>query len=787
MFHYSLKSIFRLFRKNRSFFLVNLLGLSTAMACFLYLFLYVEHELSFDKFHSNSEAIYRINVLDKSEVKEAKFAVISAALAPDMYIEYPEVENFVRITYPYERYLTTNRETVEIPKVSYVDSSFFNFFDFKLKSGNPATLLKEPNTIVLTETSAHKLFGDLDPIGQTLRGDNDEELLVTGVMEEMPINSHIQLSAVISFSTLFNKNVYLDWDGGWNYYSYLLLNKQADAGLLQQKFKGLFDKKINHRLPEGIEYEGSLENLEDIHLYTDVSFPWSTKGSPQNLIIFSVIGILILILACLNFVNLSTAQAVQRIKEVGVKKTLGLSRKQLILQLLFEPFVVACISLLVSLELISFFEFLLNNSLNTSVAADQYSLLKWTGLGAVLVIIITLLAGLYPAFYLTRFDPGMILRGKFKSNQVNLLNKCLLTVQIIASVTLISSIIIIQSQLSYLNEKDLGYDIDNAVAIYLPSQPIRNKFEVIKNRLKQSPFVASIGASTSLPGEDYTSNGYTPESVSKPVMFNAVSVDPDYLAAMGIDLVEGRYFVAGNPIDSTAFIVNQALVDYLGWEEPIGKIIHRNIDHSVIGVVEDYHFASLHEAINPLIIQLKPNYGYYYLSVHLKGENTSAAMKDLSDRWVQTFPDEAFHYKFLNEYVGTHYVKEEAFQDLFFVFTTLAILLAAIGLYGLVSQSVQYRLKEIGIRKVFGAGVQHLLYLLSSQYLILFLVANAIGWPLAYIGMANWLGNFAYKIDLNYSYFLLAGSFLFVIVLITVALKFLKAIQINPITLLKSE
>ena len=788
MLQYVVKITYRILRKNRTFFLVNLFGLSTAMACFLYLFLYVEHELSFDKFHSQSKAIYRINVLDNSEIKEAKFAVISPALAPDFYNEYPEVENFARITYPYERYLTTNQETVEIPKVSYVDSSFFNIFDFKLRSGNPTTVLKEPNSIVLSETSRQKLFGDLDPIGQTLLGDNQEELVVTGIMEDIPNNSHIQLSAVISFSTLYDKNLYLDnWDGGWNYYSYLLLNERADAGELQTKFKALFDKKINHSLPEGIEYEGSIENLEDIHFYTEVSFPWPTKGNLQNLIIFSVIGILILILACLNFVNLSTAQAVQRIKEVGVKKTLGLSRKQLILQLLFEPLVIACISLLVSLELVSFFEFLLNTSLNTSVSVDQYSMLKWVGLGSVLILLITLLAGLYPAFYLTHFDPGMILRGQFKSNQVNLLNKGLLTIQIVASVTLISSIIIIQKQLSYLNDKDLGYDLDNTVSIYLPSQPIRDKFEVLKNRLKQSPFVSSVGASTSLPGEDYTSNGYIPESVSKPVMFNAVSVDPDYLAAMGIDLVEGRYFVAGNLIDSTAFIVNRALVDYLGWEEPIGKVIHRNIDHPVIGVVEDYHFASLHVAINPLIIQLKPNYGYYYLSVRLKGDNPSAAVEDLSDRWAQTFPDEAFHYKFLNEYVSKLYGKEEAFQDLFLVFTSLAIVLAAIGLYGLVSQSVQYKLKEIGIRKVFGAGVQHLLYMLSRQYLILFIVANFIGWPLAYIGMADWLDNFAYTIDLNASYFLAASGALLVIIFLTVIIKFLKSVNTNPVTLLKHE
>ncbi|MEM9858507.1 MAG: ABC transporter permease, partial [Bacteroidota bacterium] len=389
--------------KHKLYASINVLGLSIGIASFMLLLLYVKHEFGYDQFHKKAERIYRINITDISEHGEDKYAAITAAVAPDIANEYPEVENFVRFSYPSSGYLSFNGETFKEDNITYTDSSLFDIFSFKLLQGNPSKALSASNSIVLTHSLAKKIFGDQDALGKSVVYNNEDQLTVTGVLEDVPADSHLQFSALISFSSLLNKHVYLGWNGGWNYFSYLLLNENAHEEHLENKFPDLLDRKINTLLPDKVRYEASLEHLLSIHLYTDVLSPLSTKGNPINVYVFFSIAVIVLSLACINFINLSMAQVSRRVKEIGVRKVVGASRLALVHQFMLESTLIAGVSFLIALELVSTFQNSFSGLLGTYFDLWQLSGIQIAGLGLFIVIIVGIISGSYPALYLSGF------------------------------------------------------------------------------------------------------------------------------------------------------------------------------------------------------------------------------------------------------------------------------------------------------------------------------------------------------------------------------------------------
>ncbi len=781
------KVILRNIKKNKVYTFINVTGLSVGIACCLLLTLYIRHECSYDRFHVNADRIYRINLIDEIEATRERHAVTIAAAAPAMVAELPEVKAFVRFSNPQKGFLTMQGETFESEGITYVDSTLFDVFSFTLLEGNPSEAFKKSNSIVLTRSLAKKIFGEEDVLGKSITYNHEDDLLVTGVIEDFPANSQLQFSALISFTTLSSKRVYLGWRGGWDYYSYILLQENTDIPGLKKKFQQLLDDRMNSYEPPEDVYSGDLEPLTDIHLYSEVSYDLDTRGSLTDVIIFSGIAIIVLILACVNFINLSTAQVAKRVKEIGVRKVVGSTRVQLIVQFLLESVVVATVSFLIAIELVSTFQYDFAALLGTNFDIWDMSGLSIVGLGFLTVLMVGVLSGSYPAFYLSSFRPVRILKGHFSGGGISGFNRSLLTFQFIISVALIICTLIIYRQLDFIRNKELGYQTENVIVIPLVSHDVRARFQLIKEKLGRLPGVLGSGASSQVPGRGFTSNGYLPEGVEDFMMFNVLDVDPDFLSTLSIDVLEGRNFSNEFISDSNAYLVNQSLAEKLGWSEAVGKFIGRNGKHEIIGVVEDFHFSTLHHPIAPLVLTLYPFEGYRYLSVRIAGANVRGTLAGIEEQWNQLFFHEPFTFRFLDENLNTLYLKEESFRQLFLLFSLIAIVIATLGLYGLVSLTLQQRIKEIGIRKVLGASISSIIMLLSRDFFTRLLLANLIAWPLAWFGMSNWLRTFSYHTDISWLSFISGALLLFTLTLITILVRSFRSVNASPVDYLRSE
>ena len=790
MLYSYLKVIARNILKNKIYTLINIVGLSVGIACCLMLTLYVRHELTYDQFHTRADRIYRVNIIDEVGERNNRDAVSVAAIAPGMAETFPEIESFVRVSSPHKGLFTFQNKTIETRNIAYTDSSFFDIFSFHLLNGSPAEALKKPNSIVLSESLANGLFGEKDPVGNIITLNHEDELMVTGVMEDFPANSQLQLDALISFTSLLNKkNVYLSWNGGWSYYSYLLLKENTDVSKLKEKFPKLLDAKMNDYEPPAVIFSADLEPLTEIHLHSQVSDDFDTKGSLTDVIIFSSIAVIVLVLACVNFINLTTAQVAKRVKEIGVRKVVGSSRSQLILQFLLESVAIATVSFLIALELVSTFQLEFAAILGTRFSIWDLPGYSIFTLGLVTVLFVGILAGSYPAFYLSSFRPARVLKGSFTGGGISAFNKSLLTFQFIVSVVLIICTLVIYNQLDFIRNKDLGYESENVIVIPLVNETAKNKFQLLKDEWKRLPGVIHAAASSQVPGDGLAANGYLPQDASDYMMFNVLDVDPDFFNTLSIKVVEGRNFSPGSASDSNAYLVNQALVNKMGWTEPIGKYIERNGRHPVIGVVEDFHFSTLHHAINPLIVSLQSYTwsNYDYLSLRLAGEDLEHTLAQVEQQWEKLFYNEPFNFRFLDQSFNNLYFKEKSFKQLFLFFSLIAITIAGLGLYGLVALSVQHRVKEIGIRKVLGATVLQVISLLSKDFLSRLLFANLVGWPLAYLGMNKWLATFNYRVDISFLSFAAGALFLLVLVIATILARSLRSVKANPVDYLRNE
>jgi len=779
------KIALRHFRRNLFFSIINVLGLSIGLTAAILLLLFIRNEFSYDRFHRHRHHIYRVDLVTERESGREISAITTAGIAPSLLDEMPEVKLVVRFSYPRGGYfITFENKNFYLNNLTYTDSSVFQVFSFPLLEGDPLTALTEPYTVVLTQSTAHKIFGDCDPLDKMVRLNDRDLIKVTGVVDDPPANSQLQFDALVSFLTLYHDpNRFLDWDGGHDYLTYLLLRDNADMGRLTARFPDFMEKHINYKYRQfGVLLHLQLEPLMHVHLFSPATYDLATRGDLKNIYIFSAIALFILILACLNFMNLSTAGATQRAREVGLRKVVGASRREIISQFMSEAMLISLIAFFLALLLMEVILPTFNGLAGTDLTFYRRSNLPFFPALLLLVLLTGLFAGSYPSFFVSRFSPIRIFHDDFlTAGRKTGIRNILVVFQFFVSITLIICTLVIIKQLSYIKHAGYGFDKENVVLIPLNSETSRDKYAVLKNEMLQIPGVMAAGVSSEVPGYGFTRNGYIPEGLRDPIMIYALDVDEDLLTVLGIPVIEGHGFSKEPGADRDAFLINETLARQMNWTEPIGKTIARDGRHKVIGVVRDFHFAPLHDAIVPLLITRKPWNGYNYLAVRIGEVNPGVTMEKIKGLWDQTISGESFNYEYLDQYIRGAYVAERRFSRMFQWFSGLAVFIACLGLLGFAAYAAAQRRHEIAIRKVMGAGVDRILGRLVLDFLKWIVVACVLAVPVAWLLMHRWLEEFAYRTRLTPWPFAEAAVLALIIGMATVAYHAIRAANRDPV------
>lgn len=806
MFKNYLKIAIRNVQKHKGYAFINISGLAIGMACCILIITYIVNELSYDKYHENSDRIYRI----ATEVNMGGFtgliAVSNAPVAPVLHQDYPEVLNATRIRVLSDRFVKYEDKQFYEEQLLYADNSIFDIFTFPMIKGDPKTALVTAYSVVLTEETAKKYFGDDDPIGKVLKFNNQDDFTVTGVVENVPRNSHFAFDMLCSLETYFviNKHARENWFN-FNLFTYLLLPEKYDHKELENKFPALVDKYMGKVIKGlGGELKYFLQPLTSIHLHSHLENELSGNSNILYVYIFSAIALFILFIACINFMNLATARSATRAKEVGMRKVIGAHKRELIRQFLGESFIYSFFSLIVALIIVQFALPLLRSISGTELRMN-YAEMPWLIPGLLgLVFFVGIIAGSYPALFLSSFQPANVLKGSLKSGAGNKrFRNVLVVAQFIISVTLIIGTGIILNQLKYMKNKELNFDKENVVFMRITDQKIQQSIDFIKDEFEKIPGVISVAASSSVPGQSASVSPYIPEGFTEDSsqLMESVDADQNFIPTLGIEIVDGRNFSTEFSTDKKeAVIINETAVRKFGWNNPVGKTIKAPegeapkgaegvgvwATKTVIGVVKDFHLASLHKIIMPLYLSNTPDY-LDTISIKLNPEDTTNTLNLLKEKWKEIDPFRPFEYSFLDETFDSQYRSDERLSKIFASFTVFAIFIACLGLFGLASFMSEQRTKEIGIRKVLGASVPGIVVLLSKNFLKLVIIANIIAWPISYFVMKNWLENFAYRIDIGLWLFMLTGALSLCIALLTVSYQSIKASLSNPVNAIKYE
>ena len=777
--------------KNKLYAGINIFGLAIGIACSLVLMIYVSNELSYDRFHQDSENIYRILVNSKSQEGESTSAIITAAIAPTLKDELPEIVEYTRFSVPTDGFLSIDDKKLNVQDILYADSTLFDMFSFELKKGDESTCLASPYSILLTPTLAKSLFREADPIGKSVGLNGEQSLIVTGIIKEAPTNSQVQYSCLISFSTLEKEKYFLDWNGGWNYFAYVKLAGQTDIKLLQSKFPAILDIHINNMMKQfQIVWSLELQPLLDVHLSTLEGGDWANKGSRLLIYVFASIAIITLLMASINFINLTITQSISRLKEIGVRKAIGANQKMLVMQFLFESFLYTIIAMALAFLIIIVFYNPINEFLGYHLDQIYLSNLWLTLIIAVVILLVSIGSGAYPAFYLSSMSSLKSLKSKSAHGPGSKPRRIdpLVVFQFFISIMLIASTWIIYNQLQFVQSRSLGYAKENVLVVRLNSKQASKNIRNLKNEIFKIPEVVLAGASSDIPGSGFTANGYIPEGQELPLMLHVLDIDDSYLETMDMDIILGRNFAVGNIPDKTSFLVNESLVKTMGWSDPIGKMINRDGEHAIIGVVRDFNYASLHEVIEPMVFTMAPwQDQYYYLSVRIQSDDLPASIEKIESAWQLINATEPFEFSFLDQEFDMLYHQEQQQAKLLLIFAVLAILIGSMGLFGIVSFSLKQKTKEIGIRKVLGATALNLILGISKVYILSIIVASALAVPLSSMIMRKWLSNFYYRIEINPVVFIFSVLAALVIALVIINIHTLLAIRKNPSESLKYE
>jgi putative ABC transport system permease protein len=780
----------RNFRRNSSSTLLNILGLAIGLTTTLLILEYVINELSYDRFHANKDNIYRVVVEQEKEGEISPTAYITAAVAPSMKEDFPEVKYFTRFSNPTGAVLMYGDKKIQAKKLTYADSSLFDVFSFKLLRGEPQRVLSQPYQVVLTESMAKNIFGNEDPVGNVLRMNSKDNLTVTGVVADFPANSQLDFDALVSFSTLYlNPDYYLDWDGGWNYPSYVMLARGTDVDALKAKFPGFMEKNINYKYRQfGFIMSLDLQPLTRVHLFSQKDFGIEEEGDLQGLFIYASIAIFILLIACINFMNLTTARSFTRSREIGLRKVSGANRGLIIFQFLFETLLISVAAFLISIFLADLLQAKFNQLTGKDLSIFGTSAIKMLGGMVLLIILTSLAAGSYPAWFISRFPPLLSIKGTMISGKgKSVFRNVLVVFQFVISVVLIILTLVVYTQMKFINSRPLGFSKDNVVIMPMVSEHAMQDYRALKDAFSGIPQVTGSGASSEVPGNGFTMNGYFPEGFKEPIMINVVDVDADYLTLMNIPVIQGRGFDPSSNADSSAFIINESLAKKLGWDNPVGKTIDRDGRHKVIGVVADFHFASLHQAIQPLIITRQPYLGYSFLSVKIGPENREATLKKMEAAWAYVLPDEPFDYFFNDEFIKESYSGVQNTGEAILWFSFMAIFIAGLGLLGLANFTFNQRKKEIGLRKVLGAESGEIARKVTIDFLKLVIFAGILALPVAWWLTDKWMENFAYRAFISPWIFIVPIIIVTILAWLTIYFQVRKLANTNPVDVLKFE
>ncbi len=787
------KIAFRNLWRHRVFSMINILGLTVGMtACFL-IFLYVRFELSYDNMHSKADRIYRMIADIKTPTETLKFGGPAWAVAPHLMADFPQVEAAVRVS-GNELLIRKGNVKFQETNLVYADSSFFQMFDFKLLKGNPNTALNEPLNIVFSETAVKKYFGNEDPIGKTVRLTGEGYTAkITGVMQDIPENSQIQADVIVSMSTYtrkFNPGIDDAW-AGYGTNSYVLLKPGTNADAFIKQTPAFLERRNGGQMKELNMYPTlMLEKLRDVYLRS-TRFD-GNGGNIKNVYIFSMVAVFILLIACFNFINLSTARSVERAKEVGIRKVVGAARQQLIWQFIGESILLCLISFLITLGvsalLLPSFNMLAGKTISTGIFSQPVFIIMLF----LSSICIGLLAGLYPALVLSSFKPIMVLKGKFSTGTKGIrLRQGLVIFQFAPSIILIICTIVVYKQLGFMRGQDLGFSKDQIMVINSNGDPAKETFA---HAVQSMPNVKSVSMASSVPGSGNPTAYSKIQNVKGEMQvanLDLYFVDFDYLKQFDMKMVAGRMFSREFMTDTTqAMVLNESAVKMFGYRSP-KDAIGRDFDQwgrkgKIIGVIKDFHFMSLQSVIKPLTMRIEPQ-GCDLVSVKLSANDLPASVAAIEKTWNTLLPARPFSYYFVDEYFDRQYKSEQRFGKLFLNFSVLAIIISCLGLLGLASYNTTQRRREIGIRKTLGASVPSIVTLLTKDFLKLVIIAIIIASPVAWFMMHKWLQDFAYRIPIAWWVFAIAALVAAFIAVATVSYQAIRAALTNPVISLRSE
>ena len=791
-----LKIALRNVRKHKGYSSINIAGLSMGLAVCILIFLWVQDELSFDRLHKNADRIYRVvKEYKQSDGDIRKSAVTPWPLGAALVEDFPEINTHTRFYNLSRRLITYKSETGDRSfyedGVCVADPSFLDIFSFPLVKGNPSTTLTEPNTVVITEEIAEKYFGNENPMGKILTGNNRTDYVVTGIIK-VPRNSHIRFDFLLPFEWRLRNTA---WNGNWDindFHTFILIEENVPVEGLEEKiYPYLFG-----RFPE-TAVRLRLQALIDMHLRSDYNYDLygASKDTSIYIYAFSIIAVFILFIACINFINLTIAMATTRAREAGLRKVVGAGRKDLFAQFFGESVFLTIISFIFALMLIQLLLPLFNNLTGKALTLNPFGH-GVQGLFMLLIVILTgLVAGLYPAAIQSSYQPVNIIKGDviFGAGKAKgAIRKALVVLQFTCSIALIIGTLVVNKQFIYIQNKNLGYSKDHIIHFTRRGE-INEKYESFKEELLKNPDVFSVTTSSDIPTHTHHSTwGVEWEGMNPGANQFSIyqfSVDPDYIKTFNMKLVEGRNFskLMGTDKKGAAYILNEAAVKTMDLTDPVGKWFKFWRDKgTIIGIVEDYHFKSLHSEVEPLVLRIDHDWDWY-VCVKIRSENIIRTLNTIKAVYQRFNPQYPFEYNFLDEQLDRLYDSDHRTFQIFQYFTVIAILISCLGLFGIAAYTAQRRTKEIGIRKVIGATIPNITLMLSKEFLILVVAANIVAWPLAYFATHRWLQNFAYRTSLSIWIFILSGLAAFCIALLTVSYRSIKAAMANPVDSLRYE
>lgn len=803
-----LKIALRLFVRNKLISVINVAGLALALGGSLLIAIFILDELSYDRHHANADRIYRVtrNFLSPDGSVTLHLGPIAPPFGPLLENEFPDIEETVRVRGFYSPLFTlseagTQEESINIQNRYYAEPSVFKVFTIPMLAGDQKTALEKPNTLMVSDVTAMKFFGTLDVVGKQLKG-NDDLMEITGVYKAFPPQSHWHPDMLVAFSTLNDERIYgarrleTAW-GNNNFSTYILVNDQFDRRKTEAQFPAFIDKYMGD--PKEATKPSSwtnlfLQPLTSIHLHSRLDYEIETNGSITHVYIMGAIGLFLILIACFNFINLSTARATTRGKEVGLRKVVGAFKKQLIIQHLGESIITAFLSFLLAMVFVSAAIPWLNAFTVKSIQLTDYANMTTLLVIPLIVVGLGVLAGLYPAFVISGFKPALIIKGKQGATRgTGGIRKVLVVTQFAISIIMIIATLITWQQLSFLNQRELGYSKDQVVTIGYYNA-VAGRYQTFYHELTKHPAIVNAARSSIIPTQrllDYqgTSVKQGDSLVATEIVMKDVRIDHEFFDTYKIPMLSGRNFSKEiKSDDSLAYIINETAAAMVGWspEQAIGQVLRNGeITGSVIGVVSDFHFESLHEPIVPVVFIGRQQFNT--ISVQISPTDMKEALAHMEEVWKAFLPGIPFSYDFLSDSYRNLYQSEQRQNQLFILFATLAIFIASMGLFGLATFNTLQRSKEVSIRKVLGAPVTSILQLLTREILILVLIANIIAWPVASYFMNKWLEGFAYHIEMNVATYLLAGLFALIVTVITIGSQTIRTALTNPATVLRNE